>query len=340
MFKNFIIISLSALFLVSCGKIASRMSDEQIRSIENAKVTAIEDINAAKDDVVKAASFKINKNIATLLDSATIDISNAMTAAKEEISSQVKKSTDEINNTVSVLEARNNLSLLIGCCAFILAVITFIITIRSNKKLRECLEKVDDVNKMNDYFKNNIDSINQSLENNKLSSMRALTKSEVQREIDYYFRNSGVLQTISNRVIEIMSPASNSLIKDVPSVKNNDASNSKLELYARDSSNNRDSSNKDNLTDITSDYLPGKTVYRLILSTQEANEAEIDLCLDRDDARQRILEMGEDLLNPICNVVRNNVSPTVVNVKEKGKAVKIEQNGGWHVVKQIYVEFN
>ena len=115
MLKKIFIILLSVLFLVSCGKIASRMSEEQIKSIGNAKKSAIEEINAAKDAVVKAASSEINKNIATLLDSATIDISNAMTAAKEELSSQVKKSTDEINNTVSVLEARNNLSLLIGC---------------------------------------------------------------------------------------------------------------------------------------------------------------------------------------------------------------------------------
>ena len=130
-----------------------------------------------------------------------------------------------------------------------------------------------------------------------------------------------------------MSTASNSLIKDVPSVNNNDASNPKIELYARDSSNN------DDLTVITPNYIPGKTVYRLILSTHETNEAEIDLCLDSDDARLRILEMGEALLVPICKVVRNNVSPTVVNVKEKGRAEKIE-NDCWHVVKQLYVEFN
>ena len=334
MFKNFIIILLSALFLVSCGKIASRMSDEQIKSIENAKETAIDDINSTKDHVVKAASSEINKYIATRLDSAASDISNVMSAAKEELSSQVKNSTDNINNTVSVIEARNQLALMIGCCAFILAVITFIITIRTSNKLRGCLDKIHQINKMNDFYKDNIYDINKNLNSNKLSSMRSLTRNDVQKEIDYYFRTPGVLQTITNSVIEKIGQEKQGEKIDTPTASSNDITNSVIELYARDSSNN------DDLTDITTKYLPGKTVYRLILSSTDANEAEIDLCLDKEDAKQRILEMGEDLLNPICKVVRNDVSPTVVTVKGKGKAVKIEQNGVWHVVKQIYVEFN
>lgn len=333
MLKKIFIVSLSVLFLASCGKIASRMSDEQIKSIEKAEQTAIEDINATKDIVIKAASSEINKKIAALLDSATSDISNAMSAAKEDLSSQVKKSTDEINNTVSVIEARNQLALLIGCSAFILAIITFIISIRSNKKLRECLDNVEKINKMNDFYKDNIYDINKNLNSNKLSSMRSLTRTDVQKEIDYYFKTPGVLQTITNSVIEKIGQEKKVEIIDEPTVSTNVISNSVIELYARDSSN------KDDLTDITSKYLPGKTVYRLFLSSSDANEAEIDLCLDKDDAKQRILEMGEDLLNPICKVVRNDVSPTVVNVKEKGRAEKNE-NGGWHVVKQIYVEFN
>lgn len=105
---------------------------------------------------------------------------------------------------------------------------------------------------------------------------------------------------------------------------------SPYELYARESSSML-------LSNIQGSYQKGKSIYKLILEGPNSNTAKIGLCIEYEDAQDRILAYDNEYLEPICVVSRMSNQPTKVEIKTMGVAERISSED-WRVVKQIIVE--
>lgn len=326
MLKKLLIISITAICCVSCNKMADRMTEEQQKAIITAQESAIKSIDEAKNSAINTATKDINTKIAEALQSATDDISKAMAAAKEEIGDQVTK---EVNQNIEDLKAENKTILIFGFIGMAVGAIAIIIALISRIKLKRCFEEIDDIKKNSKLFEQRLGHLKEEIKYSKPQTISSkITSSiDIQKEVDLYFKS----QSFKTKLLEVVQS-----IKSEPSIiedsKPTESTNSvQIEMYARDS-------RTDELTDITPNYIAGKTLYRLSLSMPDANEANIDLCLDKEDAKRRIIEMGVAMLEPICAVTRNTTTPTDIKTI-KGKAVKVGV-GKWQVTDKIDVELN
>lgn len=111
---------------------------------------------------------------------------------------------------------------------------------------------------------------------------------------------------------------------------NPEVSSLKYELYAKDSQTKT-------LSVIDSTYRQGFSIYRLMLPSPDSTFAELDLCLDRDDAKGRILANGDQFLEAVCSITRESSRPTTVVVKKLGRAEK-NSLGEWVVVQPVEIE--
>lgn len=62
------------------------------------------------------------------------------------------------------------------------------------------------------------------------------------------------------------------------------------------------------LRDVRDDYQPGKSLYKLTI--YQDNTARIELLLEYEEVKNRILNDNGNLLEPICEIVRNTNNPT------------------------------
>ena len=90
------------------------------------------------------------------------------------------------------------------------------------------------------------------------------------------------------------------------------------------------------LSDIQTTFQRGMSVYKLNLTDSDSTTAEVTLCVEQADVKQRILVNDSQFLLPICDVKKLTTTPTTVTVKEKGMAVKSAD--GWNVIRKVFVE--
>lgn len=100
-------------------------------------------------------------------------------------------------------------------------------------------------------------------------------------------------------------------------------------LFARES-------NSMILSNVQESYQKGKSVYKLSLSRPDAYTAKINICIDQEEVKQRILKFDKQYLEPICSVSRLSSTPTQVVIREAGAAERFGNE--WRVTKPIIVE--
>lgn len=100
-------------------------------------------------------------------------------------------------------------------------------------------------------------------------------------------------------------------------------------LFARES-------NSMILSNVQESYQKGKSVYKLTLSKPDAYTAKINICIEQEEVKQRILKFDKQYLEPICSVSRLSNTPTQVFIKEAGAAERFGNE--WRVTKPIIVE--
>lgn len=101
------------------------------------------------------------------------------------------------------------------------------------------------------------------------------------------------------------------------------------QIYAKES-------NSMILSSIQDTYQKGKSIYRLTMPEANAYTAEVSICIEQEEVKQRILKFDSQYLEPICSVTRSSNDPTQVLIKATGTAERIGEE--WKVIKPITVE--
>lgn len=104
----------------------------------------------------------------------------------------------------------------------------------------------------------------------------------------------------------------------------------RVELFARDTPSLE-------LTGVSSSYQPGKSIFKLVLNSNESSTANIEICSDKPEVLLRIIQSDQDLIEPVCKIASKVNKPSDIKWTA-GKAEKVDADT-WKVCEQVIVEY-
>jgi len=170
----------------------------------------------------------------------------------------------------------------------------------------------------------------ESIVENKLKGSTDAERVRFKKELKLCLQSSDIQKEIASIVQKTGTPHNPEKKEHETNSKTSIASPKYL-LYTRET-------DSDEVNVESSDYCPGKSVYRITLDSADATNGTIEPCVDRDDTKSLILQEGKELLRPICEVTEEASSPQKIVIKSKGNVEKISGTK-WRVTKKINIEF-
>lgn len=333
-----ICILLSALFLSSCsyfvnteGITAAR--DKAITELNREETEAVAEIKKVGEEAVEKTKKEIAKITTDQLGQANESIENAIESAKTTIKEEVKKSVEEsIGQEIKLIKSRMKKIMLLALVGIVLGAIGVACAIYCfiNKRTKNYVRsKLDYTIKKDKEFENRIKEIVKDNYRPTTNQM-PLTKRDVERIVMEYMSKNGNINSGSSISSVKSTHSASSLTNEVKNEnKGQDRNRTVVELFASTSSTMQ-------LSDIQTTFQRGMSVYKLNLTDSDSTTAEVTLCVEQTDVKQRILVNDSQFLLPICDVKKQTTTPTTVTVKEKGIAVK--NADGWKVIRKVFVE--
>lgn len=352
--KELIYVVLLLVALSSCSSIISNRESQ----IDNARKEAIDEINKIKDEAVdnaknEIASFMKSMRMAEDSTSA-VRMDSIQRAAEKKIKGHIESVKKEIDSSLQGTKEKAQGSFIAAIVAILFSIIAIIVVIMKQKMTNQDLS-TSDIEKCIDYErlssiiwdcvnghlkridgelrKSMKDGLSASNAQMQMNAKGTLQKEDVERIILNYVNNGEFDKMLENRIKGVLQreELSNRKYVQPESIpQTSTMTMPKYELYARDSRTNV-------LSQIEQTYQPGKSVYRLVLDSQDSTKAFVDLC-NQKDVSERILNKGDEFFEPICDVNRMSNSPKHISVLEKGLAEKREENK-WKVIRKVKIVF-
>lgn len=331
--------------LSSCDRFKAKDYAEKERKIEAAKNAALKSIQDERTASIAIAKDSISTATAKAVECAGKDISGVINEAKKEIQSAVSKSVEtKLKAFESELGKANKfaaIALLIAIGVILFAVVFVIILLRRTSR-DSVVEIVGGSRRIERIIEETVrNQMGNDLRPQVRSSIsRADIETEVRRYVDSPAFKQYLVGLCSNcdrpgKAVQGTQPLEKSPINVKPTAQPlSIVPQPKIELFAKDSPNST-------LTGVTSAYMQGKSIYKLLLNFQESSTAEITICADREEVKRRILKSSNDLLEPVCVVDRKRSNPeelSTINIKT-GKAEKLSCDS-WKVTEPIIVELS
>lgn len=326
--KKFIIL-LSIIALVSCDL----LSDKDIKAITNAEGQAKESIKAYTNNEIERAKKEIGKIITSEISKADTTLTKRFQQIESSLNTKAEDTKKELSSKISGIENRITNAFVFSLSGIIIGFIGIILAVAAYKKRpRTDVNKVIEI--IDDRIKNNVGIQKYiRLYANSASGNHSQTiyqqQIDVGREIDSYIK--------SERFRDIIMQSVNANVALVPNSKDNirnDGSNAIIakpvyQIFAKES-------NTMILSNIQETYQKGKSIFKLILLDSNAATAEISVCVEQEEVKQRILKFDSQYLEPICTVTRSSNEPTEVIIKSTGIAERVGDE--WKVTKPIIIE--
>lgn len=348
MMKRIYILFLAAsCILSSCNMLSKNMAEKEIAQINAAKIDALNEIKDTSTKAISTAENEISSATKESIASASEDLNSAIKEAEKSIASSV---ATEINKTVAedkqktdqrIREiAKLQFAVLILSLLALGASIASIVMLRRRTSRDAIIEEVLHSKRVKVF----IEKISEEINSNRLkeiktqvqSSTRSINvDSEIRKALESpYWKNyfSGLLNLHKDNTI--------SSIQQNPDKTGNQAEQKsaerpstatnvpKVELFARDTPSLE-------LTGVSSSYQPGKSIFRLVLNSNEASTANIEICSDKQ-VLQRIIQSDQELIEPVCKIVSKVNKPSDIKWTA-GRAEKVDA-GTWKVCEQVIVE--
>ena len=328
-----IFIPLVSLFMLVAG--CSPEAGQGQSEVEKATESAIERIENATDDLVQKAQNDINDfwkvRRATEDSTLTCTIDSTLANIRVTIEAQIEEAANKIQKESENIENNTQRAFLVGIVGLGLGLIGVLC----------CLFLFLSRRKEHAIDSEGIKRVVLSVVNERIRSYQPASQMQSGNHVDAYLRDKiqsyvnsddfeGLLKSMVSTLLQ--EQLQKRVAEPLPSAQVDVRAHARgYELFARDSKSNM-------LTIIERSYQRGKSLYRLVLESPDSTKAEVDLCLDQEDAKGRILGKDNLSFEPICSVIRKSDAPTKVCVIAKGVAEKRGENE-WEVIKQVKVEF-
>lgn len=345
--KFYILLLAASCILSSCNMLSKNMAEKDIAEINEAKTNALNEIKEASTIAISTAENEISSATKKSIASASEDLNSSIKEAEKSIASSV---VSEVNDKISadLAETQEKIRevskiqfviLILSIIALGAAIVAIVLLLQRTSHNAIMTEVTD-----SKTFKNLMSTVDNlkgkpqvQTSSRSIDFEREVKKILATPEMKHYFDGLLTLRETNRAVkddLTIDTQQGQNKITYQASSPNAPQPNtptyvSKVELYARDSRNLE-------LTDVTTFYQPGKSIFKLILNSSEAPTANIEICTDKQEVLQRILQSDQDLIEPVCKVVSKVSKPT--NIKwTAGRAEQVEADT-WKVCEQVVVE--
>ena len=311
-----IIILLSVITLASCSLLPNNGENDN-EAIKKAQQTAQENISQYTDQEIARAKKEIDNAVASVISKADSTLTKQFTAVEKSLNAKAEETKKELSGKISGIEdnitkakAISFIGIAIGILGVVLAFFAY------RKRPRTNVNRVKDIIteeiNTNDYIRNEI---------------RRIAGGQIDRAIEAYLA-SKKFKDILQQYIALATAPTQSVAENI---KMEPATTDKpvYQIYAKES-------NSMILSSIQDTYQKGKSIYRLTMSEANAYTAEVSICIEQEEVKQRILKFDSQYLEPICSVTRSSNDPTQVLIKTTGTAERIGEE--WKVIKPITVE--
>ena len=333
---SLIVVIIFASLLSGCDTISFKNNDK--KQIEEAKVAAIEEINKAKQAAILEAEQKISSSATSKLGEASKDIETAIQTAQATIRDNVsKEATAQINARLSDTKKQIDNSMDVARLALILSLVAIglgviatvlLLNTRQNARksniLRIIYDSLYDDEQINGRIRHLIDSQSPAAQ-----SRSGISKKEVERILEEFLCSKKFKDVLNQHVATI--PVQRTETSHVSKVDNEERTIAKAsyQIFAKESTTMI-------LSNIQDTYQKGKSIYKLTMSEPNASTAEVSICIEQEEVKQRILKFDSQYLEPICSVTRSSNEPSQVVIKTTGMAERVGEE--WKVIKPITVE--
>lgn len=334
--KIILIISILAVSFSSCSLLSDEGSKD-ITAIQNAENEAVQRIQKASVTEIESAKREISLAATDVISKADTTLTKKFQVVEQKAEAIEK----DLGNRIQGIEDRITRSYIVGLVGTFIGIVGLIIAILAYKKNRTDQVK-DLINKEvfnNPELTDKIQSIVNKASNSRKQTGSTYSSTTQQQVIQKTIKNYIDSREFKDQLEVILKAQTRK--PDQPSVSTETSSvnpprtvmqptvKSSYELYAKES-------NSMQLPSIQSSYQKGKSIYKLILADPNSNTAQVSLCIEQEDAKERILAYDNQYLAPICLVSRLSSQPTNVEVKSAGTAERIGEE--WKVTKQVIVE--
>lgn len=326
-----IIIILSVIALASCSLLPDN-GGKDIEAINKAEQTAKANINQYTDQEIARAKREIGDQVASVVSKADSTLTRQFNAVAQSLNTEAEKTKKELSGKISGIEdnitkakAISFIGIAIGLLGIILAILAYRKRPRTNvTRVKDLI--AEEIN-ANDFIRNEI----RRIAGGQGSSYRPQTitpsQATIERAIEEYLANKKFKDTLQQYIALATAPTQSV----AENIKMEPATTAKpvYQIYAKES-------NSMILSSIQNTYQKGKSIYRLTMSEANASTAEVSICIEQEEVKQRILKFDSQYLEPICSVTRSSNEPSQVVIKTTGMAERVGEE--WKVIKPIIVE--
>ncbi len=327
--KKFIIL-ISVITFASCSLLQDKGSNDIKATELNAKKSITEytnqEIDRAKKEISHAVTSVITKADSTLTKQF-IAVENSLNAKAEETKKELSEKISGIEDNITKAKAIGFVGIAIGIFGIVMAFLAY------RKK------PITDVNRVkslicgeinsNDLIRSEIRRIVGGQNSSYRPTVTTPSQATINSAIETYMTSKKFRDILQQNM---SSPAvqPQNVVETVKTAHTVSPIAKPLhQIYAKESSSMV-------LSSIQDTYQKGKSIYKLTMTDPNASTAEVNICIEQEEVKQRILKFDSQYLEPICTVIRSSNEPTQVIVKTTGMAERIGDE--WNVVRPIIVE--
>lgn len=266
-----------------------------------------------------------------MISKADSTLTKQFTAVEKSLNAKAEETKKELSGKISGIEdntkakAISFIGIAIGILGMVLAFFAY------RKRPRTNVNRVKDIIteeiNTNDYIRNEIRRIAGGQSSSYRPQASAPPQEAINQAIEAYLASKKFKDILQQYVASATAPTQSvaEYIKMEPVTTAKPA----YQIYAKES-------NSMILSSIQDTYQKGKSIYRLTMSEANASTAEVSVCIEQEEVKQRILKFDSQYLEPICSVTRSSNEPTQVLIKTTGTAERIGEE--WKVIRPIIVE--
>lgn len=317
---------------VSAAKKEIKEELEQAESqLDSCKLKALEAIN----DKQKALNSKMRDDLVAYtnkVDSITITVQQMCGKMNEEMKHRVDEFAAEIDNIYSNININRGIASVSMVCVLLLLLYVVWRMRQNDKRTDNIIDNYNqhynlkgggDVHVAGKPSQNTVQAFNNQIaawlknQRNQEAIIEIVNKSRL-NEVN---KATNVGNQTNNPTNTTYNTNNATTYQTVSSIPTQSPVEGDLVLYARERLNN-----------ISSSYVPGKSIYKLILASKNSVTASVVLCAEESN---RIIEIS-DYLDDCCVFDKLSSAPSTVTVLKPGKAEL--KNGQWCLIDRVKVE--
>ena len=321
-----IIILLSVIALASCSLLPDN-GGKDIEAINKAEQTAKANINRYTNQEIDRAKREIDNQVESVVSKADSTLTRQFTAVAQSLNTELNGKISGIEDNITKAKAISFIGIAIGILGILLAILAYRKRPRTNvTKVKDLI--AEEVN-TNDFIRDEIRRVAGGQSSSYRPQSSAPSQAAIDRAIEAYITSKRFADILQQHLASTAVPTQTvaETTKVGPAVVT--TAKSMYQIYAKES-------NSMVLSSIQDTYQKGKSIYKLTMTEPNASTAEISVCIEQEEVKQRVLKFDSQYLEPICSVTRSSNEPNQVVIKTTGMAERVGEE--WKVIKPITVE--